>query len=118
MNRIGGIAIQRPRSPGKRRGKQLRGYVGTYTDGVIALARGAWVKTAGTDDEKRFDATVRLSRNIGDGLVVMQADRVAYAVVTRVHARQWSEAWSVRLLHDATIANGNVNVFGAWKAAG
>lgn len=115
--RIGGVATQRPRTP-RKRGKLVRYFAGTHKAGVIELVRGAWVKTAGEDD-KRWDASLRLSRNIGDALIVMWGrwDEVAYAVVTGVVVDGWQEKWTIAVKLGGPIPNGGVNVMAGRRAA-
>lgn len=119
--RIGGIATQRPRTP-RKRVKLVRYFTGKHQrdaqqQSVITLVRGAWVKTAGQDD-KRWDATARLVRNVGDALIVMWGrwDEVAYAVVTSVHVDGWREWWTVEVKLGGPIPNGGVTVMAGRRA--
>lgn len=111
---IGGVALNHRRSPVKRPRKAglLRAFPAVLTGAELRCTGGAWVKEAGSDEERRFVRDEKLSRNIGDGLVVI-GDDVAFAVVTAVSG-SWLETWTVRL--SVPIANGNVMVLGAMKA--
>lgn len=108
---IGGLTTHRPR-PRKKRVPMLRAYPAVHRGGVIACGRGAWVKEAGTDGDKRFDPHARLARNIGDGLVVQWPDGEAAAIVTGIEGG-WRESWTVRA---AGIPDGAVWVMGGPKA--
>jgi hypothetical protein len=108
---IAGYSVQ-PKRKSVPRAKLLRAYVGTYRDGVLELGRGAWVKTVG-EDERRFDASARLSRNIGDRLIVGWGARwqdVAAVEITAITGKNFRESWAVRVLCGDTPANGNVTV--------
>lgn len=94
---VGGVAMQRDRVP-QRRGKQLRGYIGTLSRGVLSCSGGAWVKTAGSDDEKHLDKTRKLVANLGDVLIVIGSDVAAVRIVEIVNPG-WSERWRVETIY-------------------
>lgn len=94
---VGGIATHRERTP-QRRGKQLRGYPGTLSGGLLSCRGGAWVKTAGADDDARFDTTRKLIANLGDKLILSNSHGEACSAhVVEIVNPGWNEQWRVEI---------------------
>lgn len=107
---------QRP--PRATRVPRLVAFAGEHRGGVVSCGKGAWVKLAGTDDERAWDPIRRLVRNLGDGIVVLHGELgVAYAIVTGIHGGAWRETWTVHAIHGEPIADGAVTVMPAFRAA-
>lgn len=104
MTRIGGIATQRERTPIPRK-KLLRAYEGVIVDGALTIKPGAWVKEAGTDDERRWDSRQRANVNIGDTLVVLRDPEVAVRI-TGISSRAYVET----LTTEPVVDDGPVRV--------
>lgn len=114
---IGGVAIQRQRrTPRHKRVPQLVAHHGTHCAGKVTCRRGAWIKPAGVDAERTWDANIRLARNIGDAIVVMHGLGVSFAIVDAVEVEGWRETWTVRAVAGDPIAEGEVTVMAARKA--
>ncbi|MBA3391181.1 MAG: hypothetical protein H0T89_00990 [Deltaproteobacteria bacterium] len=117
---IGGIATNRDRRPARKRIAQRRLFACTYADGVLACKPGGWITTITADDitVPTWDASIRLSRNIGDRVIASwgSPDDNAALEVVAIEATGWSERWRVATICGGPVANGNVLVLPAWKA--
>jgi len=103
-----GISVQAQTRPRVKRTGWLKAFAATLHDGVLTLVGGAWIKRAGTDDERTWDAKLRAWLNLGDRVVVVGSDCAGLELVAIEHAG-FREGWRTRVLY-GECGDGNVVV--------
>ena len=104
---------------GTRKPPELRAYLATYRDGVLTPGRGAYVRPVGSEEPTREERSARLSRNIGDTLIVSWGHEwhcVAAVVIASISGGNYNERWTVRVVCGDEPATGPVTVMAAGRA--
>lgn len=95
-----GISVASQTRPKKSRTGWLKAYAATLRAGVLQLLGGAWIKRAGEDEERRWDAKLRAWLNLGDRVVVVGSDACALELVA-IERAGFAEAWRTKVLYGA-----------------
>jgi len=106
--RVRGISVASQTRVKQPRTGWLRAFAATLRSGVLQLTGGAWIKRAGTDEERKWDAKLRAWLNLGDRVVVVGSDACALELVG-IQNPGFAEAWRTKVIYGA-CADGSVVV--------